>query len=171
MTLGSRSRGRALGSRPIAECPMVFDRLAASFIMSSSRSRQRNRKENAGSRVWRLSGSSRRLKSRLPRFHLMIARRLETRPEPAGRPLHSSIRHSPDDASLDRLAHEHELGGRFLRVVLDQPASSAELPIRNGPSLDRATPKGCRPSLGGPWVGWQRTVSDPVRLGASDTKV
>jgi hypothetical protein len=39
----------------------------------------------------------------------MIARRFE-KTEPAGQPLHWSIRHSPDDASLDRLAHEHDLG-------------------------------------------------------------
>jgi hypothetical protein len=43
----------------------------------------------------------------------MIARRFERRPKPAGRPLHSSIRLSPDDASQDRLAHEHELRDEF----------------------------------------------------------
>jgi len=37
-TLGSWSSLRALGSWPLAECPMVFDRLAVSFITSSSRS-------------------------------------------------------------------------------------------------------------------------------------
>jgi hypothetical protein len=43
----------------------------------------------------------------------MIARRFERRAKPEGRPLHPSIRHSPDHASFDRLAHEYELRNEF----------------------------------------------------------
>jgi hypothetical protein len=128
----------------------------------------------------RLSGSSRRLAARLARFQLgiglMIARRFKTRPNPADRPLQSSMTFAgtsstehaarplalvseggrtalllddPGGEPLDRLLGAPMEVERFLRLVLNWPSRqpcSAESPRWQGRPLDRATPKGCRPS-------------------------